>query len=298
MTDNQRGILAILGASFAFVVNDAIVKLVSSDLPIGELIFVRGVLATALIGAVAWWYSAMRPLRLVFTVHIGSRVALSGIATVLIVLALKYLPLATVTAVLQTTPLAVTAGSAIFFKEQVGWQRWMATLAGFMGVMLIVRPTGVEGAGTFAVLAIAALVCTTARDLSTRLLDRDIPSMYVATMSSALIMLSGLVFIPFEDAWIVPSGRVMVLLAVASVCLLFAYNLVIYAMRTGELSAVSPFRYTLIPVALLLGFLVWGDVPDALAMTGIGLVAAAGLYALYREGRASRRVAATARGAA
>lgn len=298
LTDNQRGILAILGASFAFVLNDAIVKLVAHDLPIGELIFVRGVMATAMIGAVAWWYSAMRPLSLVFTLHVGSRVVASGISTVLIVLALKYLPLATVTAVLQTTPLAVTAGSAIFFKEQVGWQRWMATLAGFAGVMLIVRPTGVEGSGLYALLALAALACTTTRDLSTRLLDRDIPSMYVATMSSALIMVSGLLFVPFEDAWIVPSGRVMVLLALASVCLLFAYNLVIYAMRTGELSAVSPFRYTLIPVALLLGYLLWGDVPDALAMTGIGLVAAAGLYALYRESLASRRVTATARGSA
>ena len=113
--------------------------------------------------------------------------------------------------------------------------------------------------------------------------------MYVATMSSGLIMLSGLLFIPFEDAWIVPSGRVLILLALASVCLLFAYNLVIYAMRTGELSAVSPFRYTLIPVAMLLGYLIWGDVPDMLAMLGIGLVAAAGLYALYRESVASRR---------
>lgn len=289
MTDNQRGILAILGASLAFVLNDAIVKLVSRDLPIGELIFVRGVMATALIGAVAWAYGAMRPLSLVFTPHVGSRVIASAISTVFIVLALKYMPLATVTAVLQTTPLAVTAGSALLFKEHVGWRRWMATLAGFLGVMLIVRPTGIEGEGAYALLAIFALICTTARDLSTRMLHRDIPSMYVATMSSGLIMLSGLVFVPFEGAWIMPSGRVLALLALASVCLLFAYNLVIYAMRTGELSAVSPFRYTLIPVALLLGYLIWGDVPDMLAMLGIGLVAAAGLYSLYRESRALAR---------
>ena len=287
MTDNQRGILAILGASLAFVLNDAIVKLVSRDLPLGELIFVRGIMATALIGAVCWAYGAMRPLSLVFTPHVASRVVASGLSTVLIVVA--YMPLATVTAVLQTTPLAVTAGSALFFKEHVGWRRWMATLAGFLGVMLIVRPTGIEGEGLYALLALGALACTTARDLSTRLLHRDIPSMYVATMSSGLIMLSGLLFVPFEDAWIMPSGRVMVLLALASVCLLFAYNLVIYAMRTGELSAVSPFRYTLIPVALLLGYLIWGDVPDMLAMLGIGLVAAAGLYSLYQESVASRR---------
>jgi drug/metabolite transporter (DMT)-like permease len=111
-------------------------------------------------------------------------------------------------------------------------------------------------------------------------------------------MLAGFAFLPFEDAWIVPSWWVLFLLALASICLLFAYNLVIYAMRTGELSAVSPFRYTLIPVALLLGYWIWGDVPDGLASLGIGLIAAAGLYAIYRESVVSRRLMVAQKGTA
>jgi drug/metabolite transporter (DMT)-like permease len=298
MTDNQRGILAILGASLAFVFNDAIVKLVSKEMPIGELIAVRGVMATLLIGVVAWAWGALRPLRLLLTWHVGSRVVASAVATVLIVISLKYMPLATVTAVLQTTPLLVTAGSAVFFKERVGWRRWLATLAGFAGVLLIVRPTSLEGGSMAAVIVLCALACTTGRDLSTRMLHRDIPSMYVATLSSGLIMLAGLVFIPFEAAWFFPSWRVLFLLGVASVCLLFAYNLVIYAMRTGELSAVSPFRYTLIPVALLLGYWIWGDVPDVPASLGIGLISMAGVYAIYREGVVSRQPMVVGKGTA
>ncbi len=291
MTDNFKGILAIVGSSTAFVFADALTKLATAELPIGELIVIRGVLAGLLTGVVAWWWGALRPLSVLRDRALLTRVLAAGLSTVFIVLALKHMPLAIVNSVLQMTPLAVTACAALFLGEAVGWRRWAAAAVGFAGVILIVQPGGLGGGetsiGSYAWLALAALVLTTVRDLATRMIDRSVPGMYVSTLSTIVIVLFGLAFMPFET-WVVPSARVLLILSGSAFFLLFAYNLVIYAMRTGEIAVVAPFRYTLVLLALPLGYVVWGDVPNQLAMAGIAIVVAAGLYMLHRERLAMR----------
>ena len=167
MTDNLRGIAAILASASGFVVNDAIVKLVTEELPTGEIIVVRGIMATLLIGAVAWWRGAMRPVRVLLQPPIMIRIFAAALASLFIVAALRYLPLATSTAILQVTPLAVTAGSALLLGAAVGWRRWTASLVGLAGVLLIIRP-GAEGINAHVWIALAALLFTSIRDLATR----------------------------------------------------------------------------------------------------------------------------------
>ena len=164
MTDNLRGIIAVLIASTAFVINDAIVKLVSAELPSGEIIVVRGVLATALLAAGVVALGATRPLRVLMTRMMLMRLVAAGAATTFIVISLRYVPLATVNTVLQATPLLVTAGAAIFYGEKVGLSRWMAALTGFAGVLLIVKPGNAQ-MGTAAYVVLVALAFTTMRDL-------------------------------------------------------------------------------------------------------------------------------------
>lgn len=282
MTDNLRGILAVLAASTAFVLNDAIVKLLSADLPSGEIIVVRGIIATILLVAGCFFMGAMRPLRTLLTPMMLLRLATSAAATCFIVMSLRHLPLATVTTVLQVTPLAVTAGAAIVYGEKVGWRRWSTALAGFTGVVLIVRP-GSSVFGAAAYLALTTLLFTTTRDLTTRGIDRSIPSMYVAAASSAAIMASGFLVAAFDAPWTIPSSRALALMTVSGVCLFFANTLIIMALRTGEIAVVAPFRYAPVPLAILLGYLWWEDIPDNLAFAGIGLVIAAGLYMLHSE---------------
>ena len=130
MTDNLRGIVAVLVSSVAFVLNDVCVKLVSDELPSGEILVVRGVLATAMLAAGVVAFGAVRPLGILLTPMMLLRLASAAGATVFIVISLRYLPLATVITVLQVTPLAVTAGAAIIYREQVGWRRWLAALTG------------------------------------------------------------------------------------------------------------------------------------------------------------------------
>lgn len=293
MTDNMRGILAILAASAAFVLNDTLVKLVTAELPTGELIAIRGAMATALILMVAWAKGALASPRVLLAWPMAVRVVAASISTLCIVLALKHMPLAIVTSVLQVTPVIVTLGSALLFKEEVGWKRWATTIAGFAGVLLIVQP-GAAGLDAYAFIAFAALIFTTTRDLTTRLIDKSVSSLFVAGASSALITLVGCAFVSVER-WVTPTPRALGMLALASVCLLFAYTLIIYAMRTGQLSVVAPFRYTLIPLSLLLGYLIWGDVPNALAWAGIAVVMGSGLYALQAERLSTRAAPRSAR---
>jgi drug/metabolite transporter (DMT)-like permease len=282
LSDNLRGILAVLAGSTAFVLNDALVKLLSDELPSGEIIVVRGVLATGLLIIGVFALGAARPLALLFTPMMLLRLASAAAATTFIVISLRYLPLATVNTVLQVTPLAVTAGAAIVYREKVGWQRWLAALTGFLGVVMIVKPVGGDF-GAAAYILLTALLFTTMRDLTTRGLDRAIPSVFVAAGSAAAVMLAGFAVVPFDAPWSVPSARAWMLMTGSAACLFFANTFIISALRTGEIAVVAPFRYTPVPLSLALGYLWWGDVPDATAWLGIALVLAAGLYTLHRE---------------
>jgi drug/metabolite transporter (DMT)-like permease len=281
MSANLRGILAVLVASTAFVLNDALIKLVSSELPASEIIVLRGILATLMliVGVVA--LGAVRPISILFTPMMLLRVASAATATVFIVLSLRRLPLATVTVVLQVTPLAVIAGAAMLYGEKVGWRRWAAALTGFLGVVLIVKPGGGFGVAVYVLLS--ALLFTTTRDLTTRGLSHDIPSVFVAAASSAAIALAGGVLAPFDDAWTMPSSWAWGTMTVSAACLFVANTFMIMALRTGEIAVVAPFRYAPVPLAVVLGYLWWGDLPDTLGFVGTGLVLGAGLYTLHRE---------------
>ena len=141
MNDNARGILSVLAASTAFVVNDAMVKLASAELPSGEIIFIRGALATVMLSIGVLALGAGRPLSLLVAPMMLVRLGSSAGATVCIVICLRHLPLATVNSVLQVTPLAVTAGAALVFRERVSIRRWAAALTGFLGAApMVARP--------------------------------------------------------------------------------------------------------------------------------------------------------------
>ena len=282
MTDNLKGILAVLTGATAFVVSDAIVKLVTAELPAAEIITVRAVLATLFLTGGVFALGAARPLSILATPMMLLRLASAAATTTLIVISLRDVPLAIVNTVLQVTPLAVTAGAALVYRERVGPSRWAAALTGFLGVLLIVKP-GLGDLGLSAYIVLLALACATVRDLTTRGLDRDIPSIFVAAASSAAIIPAGFVVAPLEGPWLFPTAWAWVLLT-ASAALFFAANtLIIVALRTGEIAVVAPFRYVAAPFSVVLGYWWWGEVPDALAYTGIGLVIAAGLYTLHRE---------------
>ena len=162
-----------------------------------------------------------------------------------------------------------------------------AILVGFVGVMLIVRP-GTEGFTIYSVYGLAAVAFVTLRDLATRRLSRDVPSMLVTLITSASIM-TAFGMASLTEPWVPVDGRSALLILGASVMIIGGYLCSIMVMRVGEISFVAPFRYTSLVWALILGWVVFGDWPQTITLIGAGIVVASGLFTLYREAQVNRR---------
>lgn len=284
----MRGALFMAVSMAGFTINDAITKTASEAMNMGQVMFVRGVFATLFIGAVAWYRDALAIPRVALQPHVIVRVLGEVGGTVAFLVALAHLPLANVSAVLQALPLAVTMGAALVFDEPVGWRRWLAISAGFLGVLVIVRP-GFEGFNVYALSALLCVAFCTVRDLATKRIPTEIPTLLVSTATAGAVAAIGLVLIPVMGGWSPLRATETGLLAGAALLLVFGYQFIILAMRTGDISFIAPFRYTALLWALALGFLVFGDVPDSAMIVGASLVVGSGLYALYRERVVGRR---------
>jgi drug/metabolite transporter (DMT)-like permease len=291
----MRGSLLMAAAMAGFTMNDAITKAVSSEMNFGEIMLVRGVVAIALIATLAWHQGAIRPLRTLVMKPVALRVFGEVLGTVTFLAAIVHLPLANTAAIFQALPLAVTLGAAVMFGEPVGWRRWLAIAAGFTGVLIIVRP-GVEGFNQFTLFALVSVFFCAVRDLATRRIPAQVPSLFITLVTTVTVTLAGAAIIVPLGGWTPPSGRALALLTLAAVLLLIGYQCVIMALRSGDISAVAPFRYSALLWAMLLGYLVFGDVPDAMMVTGASIIVLSGLYAFYRERIRHRPVAADASG--
>jgi len=278
-----------------FTIVDAITKAVSIEMNIGEIMLVRGVFAMALIAALAWHRDALRPLPTLMMKPIALRVVGEIGATVSFMAAIVHLPLANAAAIVQALPLAITFGAALIFGEPVGWRRWLAITAGFVGVLIVVRP-GAEGFSQFSLLALTAVVFSAVRDLATKQVPAEIPSLFITLVTTVTVAITGAVILVPLGGWTPPSGRALGLLAFAAVLLLIGYQCIIMALRSGDISAVAPFRYSALLWAMLFGYLVFGDRPDAMMVTGATIIVLSGLYAFYRERKRHRPVAADASG--
>ena len=282
-------------AMAGFTMNDTITKAVSSEMNFGQVMLVRGLFAIALITALAWHQRAMRPLRTLMAKPVALRVVGELGGTVSFLAAIVHLPLANTAAIFQALPLAITLGAALIFREPVGWRRWLAIAAGFVGVLIIVRP-GVAGFNQFSLFALISVAFCAVRDLATRQIPAQIPSLFITLLTTAVITAAGAVILFPLGGWTQPSGRALGLLALAAVLVLIGYQCVIMALRSGDISAVAPFRYSALLWAMLLGYLVFGDVPDAMMVMGASIIVLSGVYAFYRERMRHRPVAATTSG--
>ena len=284
----RRGIFAMSLAMAAFVTNDSIVKFISESLPTAQLVFVRGLFAVLLLLLVARLTGALNfaSLRGLGQPRVMLRAGFDATATLLYLSALPHLPLGNATAINMSTPLLITLFAVLFFKERVGLGRWLAVAIGFAGVLLIVQPAA-AAFNAWTLLCLSGTVFHSARDLTTRYIPRQVDSVIITLATALLVTL-------FAGAWLLLQGwQAMVpkqyfLLAATSVFLSAGYYLIIVGMRDGEMSVIAPFRYTGLLFALLFGWLIWRDVPNALAWCGISLVVGAGLYVLHSERERTR----------
>ena len=290
LSDNARGALWMMASMAGFVLNDTLMKSVSGEVPLFQAIFLRGAIATALISLVAWQRGALayRPRgadRRLMVYRMAGEIG----GTSLFLTALFSMPLANATAIIQAAPLTVTLAAALFLGHAVGWRRYTAIGIGFVGVLLIVRPGG-EGFNAYSLAALASVLFITLRDVATRGFSLAVPSLLVTVVTSVAITVFAGAVTAF-GAWQPVGWDIVARLAGAAVLLLLGYYAGIVSMRVGEIGFVSPFRYTNLLWALLLGFAVFGDVPEWLTVAGAAIVAGTGLYTLHRERVIARRLA-------
>jgi drug/metabolite transporter (DMT)-like permease len=281
-----RGITAMVAAQLVFLLNDVLNKLVSERLPMGEIIFIRGLLATLLVSCVVVALGLHRQLpklrhRLVALRVIGE---LGG--TFFFFIALFHMPIGNAMIIFQAVPLMVTAGAAVFFREAVGWRRWTAVGVGFLGVIIVVRP-GLSGFDVFGVLVLVSVLFVAFRDLVTRAMPSGIPTLCLTLITAASVAALGAAMGLTED-WVLPTPGELAKVSCASVFLTAGYVTSIVAMRNGDMSVTASFRYVAVIFAVAAGFLVWGDVPDAATIVGSLVIIGAGLYTLYREQKVAR----------
>ncbi|SFP27314.1 DMT family transporter [Tranquillimonas alkanivorans] len=296
--DNIRGIVLMVAAMAGFALEDMFIKRASGSLPTGQILVILGFGGTLVFGLMARRHGTRLVSRSAILPPVMLRHVGEVVGTLSFVTAISLVPLSLASAILQATPLAVTLGAALFLGEDVGWRRWSAIAVGLFGVLLILRP-GFEGFRPASLFAVLAVVGLATRDLATRRVPAHVSTTQLSVYAFALMVPAGLILLAFSGGAALPETARWIDLGGALVVGVFGYYAITAAMRVGEVAAVTPFRYTRLLFALVIGTVVFGERPDTLTLVGAAIVIGSGLYTLFREarlGRARRRAVLTPSG--
>ncbi|MEP0964178.1 MAG: DMT family transporter [Roseobacter sp.] len=281
--ENLRGAGLMAFSMLLFALEDMLIKLMASSLPIGQIVGMIGGSSAIILALVL--RAQKQPLftRQIWTTAVLLRAVGELVGTIGFVTAIALIPLSTASAILQATPLFVTLGAALFLQETVGWRRWTAILVGFCGVLLIIRP-GLEGFSWQSLFAVQGVIGLGLRDLATRRIPKETSSLQLSFWAFlVLIPASALMIWANAEQFARPHGIVLVYLSIAILIGIAAYYCIVAAMRSGEISFVTPFRYSRILFALIIGISVFGEKPDRLTLLGAAIIVGSGLYTLWRE---------------
>ena len=276
----------MMASMACFTLNDAMLKLTLGAIPLFQLLFVRSIITCGLILATrgklgAIHFRIARQDWMLILMRASSEVVIAYF----FLTALFNMPIANVTAIMQAVPLVVTLASALILREAVGWRRMLAVGVGFVGVLLIVRP-GAEGFNLWSLYVLIAVLGVTFRDLVTRRLSAEVPSMTVTLVTAATVTVaSGLA--PLSMPWAEISGTNALYIVASAVFILGGYFFSVQVMRTGDVSFTAPFRYSGLVWALILGWFLFSEWPSLLTMIGAGIVVGTGIFTFYRERKLS-----------
>lgn len=286
--NNLRGIGLMVLAMATFTISDMFIKLASTRLPVGQILIVLGLGGTLVFAALARRRGDVLFSRAVLHPAVLARNTSEVLGTFGVVMALALTPLSQASAIFQATPLLVTLGAALIFRETVGWRRWSAIALGLTGVLIIIRP-GTEGFDANSLFAVLGVLGLSGRDLSTRAVPPGISTVQLAAYGFAVVAPLGAIVLAGTGGalWPDPQEWLYLIAMVASSAV--AYFCITLAMRVGEISAVTPFRYTRLIFALAVGYLVFGEIPDGAMYLGAALIIGSGLYTIARERRLHRR---------
>jgi len=280
MTDNQRGALYMTASMAGFAVEDVFVKAAARGLPLGQVLLTIGLAGMLVFSAMAArrGEALLPPAFLSRPMLVRSCFEVTG--RLFYGLAITLTALSTTSAILQATPLVVVAGAALVFGERVTPMRWLAVLVGFVGVLVILRPGSDFSA--LSLLAVVGLLGFAGRDLATRAAPKGLSNRQLGALGFAMLATAGVILLAVTGGAKIPTGLGLFHLAGGTVFGVAGYHALTFAMRTGEVSAVTPFRYTRLIFAMVLAMALFGERPDLATWIGAALVVGSGIFALKR----------------
>ncbi|WP_247653832.1 DMT family transporter [Labrenzia sp. PHM005] len=284
-TENIRGSLAMISAMALFAVEDMFLKAASVSLPVGQILMLFGLGGALVFGCVAKVQGDALVQRQAFGKVMGIRFVFELTGRLFYVLALALTPLSSTTVILQATPIFVVLGAMVFFGEQVGWRRWAAIVIGLIGVVIVLRP-GADSFTMLSMLAFIGMLGFAGRDLASRAAPKILSTSLLGFYGFVTLIIAGLAYALWSgERLVVPdtiSGFYVGLAVLAGV---FAYGSLMLAMRTGDVSLVTPFRYSRLLFGVGLGVLFFEEQLDLQTLIGCAVIVLSGLFILARSNR-------------
>ena len=279
----RAGLFMVL-AMGSFVINDTLIKIIGQSLPVGEIIMIRGFMAFLVIAAICLQQGVITGISHLTAPVVIARNCLDLVSTIAFVTALMHMQIANLTAVMQAVPLAVALLSMIFLREHVGTGRMTAIILGFIGVVMIVKPS-IASFNVYEALALIIVFGVALRDIVTKRIPGRIPTFVIALGNAGFVTVGGAALCLMQGfQW--PALWQFGLLALAALALASGYLFMVATLRLGDLSGTAPFRYSIMVFAIVSGIVVFGEFPDWISILGMALIVITGLYAAHRESRA------------
>ena len=283
--NNRRGVIAMSVGMASFVLNDSLVKYVSDSLPPSQLIFLRGLLAVLGLALLCVYMGTFKNPNNTFSAlrdrWVLIRSCLDGLASLVYLTAMFHMPLANATAINMATPLLIALLSGLLLGVRVSLGNWLIIATGFAGVLLVVQPQA-DGFNQWAWVCLGGTLLHALRDISMRFVPSQIPSMIVTLSTATPATLLAGVWSLWQE-WAAVSMTSWACLGGAAVLLSTGYFLLIQTTRSADLTVVAPFRYVGLLTAVVMGFVVWGDIPNTMARCGMVLLVGAGLMMLRKN---------------
>ncbi len=279
--DNRRGIIAMITAMLLFVGNDTLMKLAREVYPAGQAIALRTVFAVITGFAMVFALKEGRKLALALRPLVLLRGLIESAVALSFIWALGLLPLGNITAILMASPLIIVVLAVALRIERIGWRRTLAVIVGFAGVLLVVRPAA-DGFSAAALVALFSAILVGWRDLLTRRIGPEIPSTVISLTTTVFVGMVAVgygLFETWQPYWRIETAYV----AVAAVLVSTGSYFIVSAFRNTDIGVVSGYRYSVVVFAVIVGYIVWGEIPDAIALAGIALIVGSGLYTMHRQ---------------
>ena len=266
-----------------FAIEDSLIKHVTSLLPIGQILIIFGIGGASIFFCLACYNNEKIITKDIFSFSMYMRVIFEIIGRLFYVLAIFLMPLSTVTVIIQATPLVVVGGAAIVFGEKVGWRRWFAILLGLLGVIVILKPT-TDSFSFLSIFAILGMLGFAGRDLASRAAPASLSVLVLGLHGFLALAFSGLIYSIWDGAsFIFPNTKTSLFLFIAILSGVVGYSCLMKAMRTGEVAAVTPFRYTRLIFGVTLGVIYFNETLTSSTLLGSILIVTSGLFILSRS---------------